>query len=144
YDDFNPFLDHFAAAVRAKNPADALRRWRLQDHMDAIMALGVTKLVDELGAEKPDLSRLTEDQRRDLLMLAALYDQSTGEPIERRWNRLRRLCKFRSTAGRNELIVGVVASVIAAILLILALAYGWPAGIGGPLYGIPLLLIVAA
>src|SRR3954451_18369810 len=48
YDDFNPYLDHFFAATRSRDAADALRRWRLQDHMDAILATGVTKLVDQL------------------------------------------------------------------------------------------------
>ena len=38
YDDFNPYLDHFKAAVRALDAAQALGRWRLQDHMDAILA----------------------------------------------------------------------------------------------------------
>ena len=51
------------------------------DHMDAILSLGVTKLVDLLTTEKIDLSVLSLDQRRDLLLLAALYDASTGEPI---------------------------------------------------------------
>ncbi len=74
---------------------------------------------------------LSEDQQRDLLMLAAFYDQSTGEPIERRWNRLRKLSRFRSTVGRTDLQIGVVVSVVAAILLVLGLVYGWPAGIGG-------------
>lgn len=144
YDDFNPFLDHFAASVRARVPADALKRWRLQDHMDAILALGVTRLVDELTAEKRDLTPLSEDQRRDLLMLAALYDQSTGEPIERRWNRLRTQSRFRSTIGRRDLQIGVSVSVLVAALLVLGLAYGWPAGIGGAIYAIPLLLVALA
>ena len=43
YDDFNPYLDHFRTAVRASDTAQALSRWRLQDHMDAILALGVTQ-----------------------------------------------------------------------------------------------------
>ena len=95
YDDFNPYLDHFRAAVRASDAAEVLKRWRLQDHMDAILSLGVTQLVDLLTTEKVDLSVLSLDQRRDLLLLAALYDQSTGEPIERRWSRLRRRSGFR-------------------------------------------------
>ena len=63
-------------------PSHVLSRWQLQDHMDAILSLGVTQLVDLLTAEKVDLSVLSLDQRRDLLLLAALYDASTGEPIE--------------------------------------------------------------
>src|SRR5271157_447820 len=82
YDDFNPYLDHYRAAIRAADPADVLRRWQLQDHMDAILSLGVTQLVDLLTTEKVDLSVLSLDQRRDLLLLAALYDASTGAPLE--------------------------------------------------------------
>src|SRR5438309_947014 len=67
YDDFNPFLDHFRDALRARDAGEALGRWRLQDHMDAILALGVTQLIDALTAEKADLTALTLDQRRDLL-----------------------------------------------------------------------------
>lgn len=117
YDDFNPFLDHFRAALKTRDTTQALLRFRLQDHMDAILALAVTKLVDELSAEKVDLSRLTPDRRRDLLMLAALYDQSTGEPIGKRWNRLRRRSGFRPLWARRDLQIGL--GVTAAVVLLL-------------------------
>ena len=120
YDDFNPFLAHFKTAIRAKDTATALTRWKLQDHMDAILALGVTQLVDALTNERVDLSRLSEDQRRDLLLLAALYDQSTGEPIERRWSRIRRRSGFRPLWARRDLQIGFGTTllVIAAIAMI--------------------------
>ena len=119
YDDFNPNLDHFRAAVKAKDPVDALKRWRLQDHMDAILALGVTQLVDHLTADKVDLSALSLDQRRDLLLLAALYDQSTGEPIERRWTRLRRRSGFRPLWSRRDLQIGFGVSLFVVAILVL-------------------------
>jgi len=120
YDDLNPYLDHFRTAVRAKDTMQALSRWRLEDHMDAIMAQGVTKLIDTLNDEHVDLSVLSVDQRRDLLMLAALYDQSTGEPIERRWDRLRRRSGFRPLWSRRDLQIGFGTTlfVIAIIALI--------------------------
>src|SRR5579884_1144674 len=121
YDDFNPFLDHFRAATRSRDAVQALGRWRLEDHMDAILALGVTRLVDELGAGRIDLSNLSVDQRRDLLLLAALYDQSTGEPIERRWSRLRRRSGFRPLWSRRDLQIGVGTT-----LLIVALTLWFP------------------
>jgi hypothetical protein len=117
YDDFNPYLDHFRAAVRAKDPAQALARWRLQDHMDAILAQGVTQLVDHLTAERIDLTALSVDQRRDLLLLAALYDQSTGEPIERRWDRLRRRSGFRPLWSRRDLQIGFGTTLFIVALL---------------------------
>jgi hypothetical protein len=117
YDDFNPYLDHFREAVRARDPADALKKFRLQDHMDAILALGVTQLIDQLLTEQTDLTKLSIDQRRDLLLLAALYDQSTGEPIERRWNRLRRRSGFRPLWSRRDLQIGVGVTVFVLLLI---------------------------
>jgi hypothetical protein len=119
YDDFNPYLDHFRKAVRASDTAGALGRFRLQDHMDAILAQGVTQLVDALTSERINLTSLSVDQRRDLLLLAALYDQSTGEPIARRWGRLRRRSGFRPLWSRRDLQIGfgttlVVIGLIAA------------------------------
>jgi hypothetical protein len=119
YDDFNPFLDHFYHATRARDASEALRRWRLQDHMDAILAIGVTRLIDQVTAERADLSALSSDQRRDLLLLAALYDQSTGEPIERRWNRLRRRSRFRFLWGRRDLLIGVGVTALVILLTVM-------------------------
>ncbi|MBV8267920.1 MAG: hypothetical protein JO252_16460, partial [Planctomycetaceae bacterium] len=59
-----------------------------------------------LTNEKVDLSVLSLDQRRDLLLLAALYDASTGEPIARRWDRLRRRSGFRPLWTRRDLQIG--------------------------------------
>ena len=106
YDDFNPYLDNCRAAMRAPDMDQVLAKWRLSDHMDAILSLGVTHLVDLLTTEKVDLSVLSLDQRRDLLLLAALYDASTGEPIARRWSRLRRRSGFRPLWTRRDLQIG--------------------------------------
>ncbi len=116
YDDFNPYLDHYRAAIKATSMDQVLEKWRLQDHMDAILSLGMTKLVDMLTAEKADLTVLSLDQRRDLLLLAALYDASTGEPIAGRWSRLRRRSGFRPLWTRRDLQIGFGTSVIVALL----------------------------
>src|SRR6185312_3785135 len=52
YDDFNPYLDNCRAALRAPDMDQVLAKWRLSDHMDAILSLGVTHLVDLLTSEK--------------------------------------------------------------------------------------------
>jgi hypothetical protein len=122
YDDFNPYLDHFRAATKSRDASQALKSFRLQDHMDAILAQGVTQLIDEINAERLDLTALSLDQRRDLLLLAALYDQSTGEPIERRWSRLRRRSGFRPLWSRRDIQVGVGTTLVVAALL-----YAFPA-----------------
>ncbi|MFI5459940.1 MAG: hypothetical protein ACHRXM_31355 [Isosphaerales bacterium] len=117
YDDFTPYLDHCKAAMRAPDTEHVLENWRLQDHIDAILSLGVTKLVDLLRAEKADLTVLSLDQRRDLLLLAALFDASTGEAIAGRWSRLRRRSGFRSLWTRRDLQIGF-GTTLAVIALI--------------------------
>lgn len=119
YDDFNPYLDNFRAAIKADDTSQVLKRWQLHDHQDAILSLGVTQLVDLLTSEQVDLSVLSVDQRRDLLLLAALYDSSTGEPIERRWSRLRRRSGFRPLWTRRDLQIGFGATLAIVLLLVL-------------------------
>jgi hypothetical protein len=123
YDDFNPFLDRFRAATEAKDAVSSLLSWKLVDHMDAILALGTTQLVDQLTSDRIDLSKLNVDQRRDLLLIAALYDKAPGDTMARRWNRLRRRSGFRPLWARRDLQigVGVTALVLAAIGLFPAL-----------------------
>ena len=41
---------------------EVLENWRLEDHMDAILSLGVTKLVDLLTTEKINLTRSERGQ----------------------------------------------------------------------------------
>ena len=117
YDDFNPYLDSCRLAMRASDMDEVLKSWKLQDHMDAILSLGVTKLVDLLSSDKVSLTVLTLDQRRDLLLLAAFYDASTGEPIARRWSRLRRRSGFRPLWTRRDLQIGFGTSLFVLALI---------------------------
>jgi hypothetical protein len=107
YDDFNPFLDRFRSRLpkRKQRAERTLQQWRLWDHMDAILSLGVTSLVDSLLETRaaqhslnplaPDSAgRLDSYQSRDLLLLATYYDQSTAETFRSRWSALRRRLRF--------------------------------------------------
>ncbi|HEY4310247.1 MAG TPA: hypothetical protein VGN12_12425 [Pirellulales bacterium] len=110
YDDFNPFLDRFVehTGPRGRRGEQVLAQWKLWDHMDAILSLGVTTLVDRvLGAQAQkrapavdvgsvEVRKLDRHQARDLLLLAACYDQSTAEAPRRRWHRLRRKLRFHN------------------------------------------------
>ncbi|MCC9600618.1 hypothetical protein LOC67_08595 [Stieleria sp. JC731] len=108
YDDFNPFLDHFSERLSrrtARKPERVLKEWKLWDHMDSILCIGVTKLVDQIlkpeqvadGIEGESLARLDHNDRRDLLLLAACYDQSSDGAFVERWN------SFRKKLGYNNL-----------------------------------------
>jgi hypothetical protein len=124
YDDFNPFLDRFRDKLsrRRQRPDRVLAEWKLWDHMDAILSLGVTKLVDRilsgdepLAANPPTLDR---HQSRDLLLLAACYDQSSAETTKSRWHRLRRTLRFTNWKAYWDLALGIAVTAIVAILAI--------------------------
>ncbi len=138
YDDFNMFLDRFRDALPArKRKGDRLlNEWKLWDHMDSILALGVTDLVDRILETKRrprdsddetwlDLRALDRLQARDLLLLAACYDQSLGEPFAQRWNRLRRKLHFHTWRSRWPLALGAIVTV--AALGLFTYAQGWHA-----------------
>ena len=54
YDDFNPFLDCFDGKISwpGGSPERTLGKWRLGDHIDCILSLGVTKLIDDIFEER--------------------------------------------------------------------------------------------
>jgi len=132
YDDFNPFLDRFRDQIPGRNvTADkVLKQWKLWDHMDAILTAGVTGLVDDLmetpatrvrtsGEVQPQLScRLDRHQMRDLLLLAACYDESTQQTFLGRWNQLRKSLGFSTIKSQWQRILGITYSVIALAILI--------------------------
>lgn len=136
YDDFNPFLDRFREGFRGRRrrPERALTQWKLWDHMDAILSLGVTQLVDRMlgsataspadpgGLPKAALDRA---QARDLLLLAACYDQSTAEPRADRWWKLRRRVRFRTWPSRWSMALGVVTTLLVAGFLASPKGSGW-------------------
>ncbi len=124
YDDFNPFLDRFSerSGERARRNGQALSQWKLWDHMDAILALGVTQLVDRIldgarpqGALPADvgpleIGKLDRHQARDLLLLAACYDRSMADAPRRRWHKLRRKLRFRTWRARWSAALGILAT----------------------------------
>ncbi len=120
YDDFNPFLDRFRAALgaRRRKAERTLAEWRLWDHIDAMLALAVTQLVDRVlrvpgapaGPDAKRLAALDRLQVRDLLLLAACYDQSPREAFRARWNRLRRRLRYRPWRAWLSTLLGCAIS----------------------------------
>ncbi len=110
YDDFNPFLDSFRDRLhgRKRRPQKVLAYWRLYDHMDAILSLGVRRLARTVLNAEPmklnpnaeitteDIARLSDLQRRDLLLLAAFYNHTFDQSPLRRWNALRHKLGYQS------------------------------------------------
>ena len=121
-----------------------LAQWRLWDHMDAILTLGVTRLVDEILSGRESIRSadwlLDQHQVRDLLLLAACYDQSLAETRKGRWHRLRRRLRFHVLWAQRDLALGLaVTAAIAgagdrlaqmglADLSVALFVWRWPAG----------------
>ncbi|MEM7308441.1 MAG: hypothetical protein AAF682_17300 [Planctomycetota bacterium] len=83
YIDFDGFLECFRRRVGVSSDAKAVakavsKEWGLADHLDSMLSLGVTQLVDEVLDDelKPD-GPLSPKEKADLLLLTALYDSST-------------------------------------------------------------------
>lgn len=137
YDDFNPFLDRFREAVggwKRRNTRRLLQEWKLWDHMDAILAVGVTQFVNEVLGEQ----RATADEAssprplkpfdrfaaRDLLLLTALYDQSTAETKKGRWNRLRAKLNFHTWKAYWQFALGCIWPPLVIITIIVMMVNG--------------------
>ena len=134
YDDFNPFLDRFVSHLptRRRRIDKALSTWRLWDHMDAILSIGVSDLNDqvigklanseaEISAER--LAKLDAHQRRDLLLLSTFYDHSNAQPFRFRWTQLRKKLRFWPIKAYLPLGIGLTVTactVIAAISLFIS------------------------
>jgi hypothetical protein len=126
YDDLNPVLDQLQRAKRM-DAQKMLDNLRLEDHQDAMLSLAVTKVVDAIlsGAGTPDvpmpeklvkvLRKLPKEKRRDLAVLAMLYDDpGSGDPVERH-HELRRLLRLSTGLPLGFwLWLGVVGAVAAA------------------------------
>ena len=130
YDDFNTFLDRFRDRFsgRRRRADRALEQWRLWDHIDAILSLAVTQLVDRIldvrqarhpaaRDEAPAFDRLDAAQVRDVMLLAACYDQSTAENVLQRWRRLRKKLRFSTWRSKWDMTVGVAITVVVLAVL---------------------------
>ena len=131
YDDFNPFLDRFRERFRGRRRKTErlLTQWKLWDHMDAILSLGVTQLVDRILETKQAshpaacdprplaIESLEPSQVRDVLLLAACYDQSTAQSGEDRWYQLRRKLRFSTWRSKWDLVLPVVTAIAAVGLI---------------------------
>ncbi|WP_040353201.1 hypothetical protein [Blastopirellula marina] len=154
YDDFNPYLDRFRDRMFGRNryPEKALKQWKLWDHMDSILSIGVTQLIDQVlqtrnakpsacKIEPAEASKLDRSQARDLLLLAACYDQSTAETFKERWQHLRSKLRFWNPKAWWQFAVGAGMTVLTLALMFVMLSQG--AAVSQPPWWIFLLMFVA-
>ncbi|HEX4125798.1 MAG TPA: hypothetical protein VHY37_13815 [Tepidisphaeraceae bacterium] len=124
YDDFNPFLDTFTRGT------GTLDQWELHDHIDAILSLGVRRVVEMVlraaagrggngsDAVSPEavraMGRLT---KRDLLLLTAMYDRSAAMPPSERFRMLRRRLHYYSASAAKPTAIGFVVTILMIVVM---------------------------
>ena len=121
YDDLNPFLDTFRDRLHGKKrqPDHALQEWRLWDHMDALLTLSTRRLCNVIADEHatdPDfnmqqLKELPRLRKRDLLMLAAFYDQSSDQSHFRRWKKIKWRLGFFTPTVHWRFFLGLIVTI---------------------------------
>src|SRR5262249_14336418 len=138
YDDFNPFLDRFRDRLsqRSRRADRVLGLFKLWDRTDAVLSLAVTGLVDRiLHVRQPSptvsctldaaaIDGIDRHQARDLLLLAACYDQSTAETFKGRWQRLRRRLKFQTWRSYGSLALGCGLTALLIVLVSIIVSRG--------------------
>ena len=142
YDDFNAYLDRFRDRFsrRRRRMDRALEQWRLWDHMDAILAQAVTQLADRIlevkqarhPAARDDAlptAALDPAQIRDVMLLAACYDQSTAENVLQRWRALRSKLRFPVWRSKWEISLGIAVTVATIAFFIWLRDWSWLAKI---------------
>lgn len=119
YDDFNPLLDRFADRLPTRKGLDAdhvLQEWKLWDHMDGVLSIAVTDLIDRLldksRSDRRAARKLDGSQRRDLMLLAACYDDSTAAPQRDRWKRLCRTIGYPAWRASGWFAIGILVTAI--------------------------------
>lgn len=145
YDDFNPFLDAFRGRFSQRASTEkVLGHLKVWDHLDALLSLGTTQLIDRIlyssevsypaavDAKPIAVEKLSQHQKRDLLTLLLCYDRSRSEEPQGRMRRLMRKLRFRDwktyLTSRATFFGGILGSILVALVLLGVWRAGWLAG----------------
>lgn len=101
YDEWNHMVDRAVGAPNAEDPEN-FKRIRLEDHIDKLISLVVTEIVD--AASRPSSSKVAKElgknlrkmprqHRLDLAYLAVLYDQPSLSTRNERWRKLSKILR---------------------------------------------------
>jgi hypothetical protein len=155
YDDFNAYLGPLQSRLPARirqHPEKVLASVQLWDHLDAILCEATTTLVDGILNEpglQPEsqqfadpplaIERLDPGQKRDMLLLAACYDQSRRGTFPERFRRLARQLRHFNLSTWVWPGLGIAGTLLAGVLgcwLIVGERLAW-------LHGLMLILLIA-
>ena len=143
YIEFDRYFERFGRLLGAKKSQDKVadavtKRWEIVDHLDAILSLGATELVERCLADGGDaevigsLPKLPRKQRADLLLFTALYHASEKRTTAQALEGLRRQLRFRS--GRPAALVALctLLTLLGVAVALLPVLGPWELGDDAP------------
>ena len=152
YIDFDPYLEAFRRSTGASRDPDkaaeqVVKRWRVADHLDAVLSLGATRLVDGVlagGEARATLRGLSRKQRTDLALLTSLYYQSPVGTAREALRRLRGPLGLRSLRPVALKALCMVLTVVGLGLVALPFLGIWELGRRTPWFWAGALVIAGA
>ncbi len=124
YIDFNGYIDEVSKSVKSSNAegttaAGVIGQWEIADHLDGILSIGVTQLVNELldGGNMEAAAKLSRKQALDAQLLAGLYYRSptrtVGEAVHLLRSRIRNAPTTFVATFKKVLVTLVGAAIVA-------------------------------
>ena len=101
YDEWNHMVDRAVGAENADDPEN-FKRIRLEDHIDKLISMVVTELIDAASRPKSskiakelgkNLRKMPRQHRLDLAYLAVLYDQPSLSTRNERWHKISKILR---------------------------------------------------
>lgn len=123
YTDFNQFIGNYRNTLltRSDEAAEAkevISRWKLADHLDCILSLGFTKLVDEVLSSGKTAKKLQHKHGVELLLGTSLYYHSESNTTLDAIKRLSRSYGFGSFRPYLKLIAALALTLFAICMII--------------------------
>lgn len=130
YIDFDVQMEQFRKAIGASSdPRKAAKavveNWKIADHLDSILSLGVTGLVDRCLERGERPNNFAPKQKIDLLLLAGLYDNSPRRTTGQAVAGLKRALRARAGHAAWRKFLAIVGSLLAVLVALAPHVFEW-------------------
>ncbi len=123
YTDFNRFIGNYRNTLsnrsdEASEAKEVISRWKLSDHLDCILSLGFSALVDEIIASGRNAKKLHHKHCADLLLGTSLYYHSDNDTTVDALKKLNRKYGFGGIRPYFKWLAAILLSIISVFFVI--------------------------
>jgi len=128
YDEWNHMVDRTVGSEAAASDPESFQKIRLDDHVDKIVSLVVTEIIDAASRSSNSkvskelakkLRKLPRQYRLDMAYLALLYDQPSLSTRSERWRKMSSILKINQFFGPIQAMYVFGAGLVMVMLGIL-------------------------